>query len=126
MAAVRIPPSDYVLPPTPPPDIDVDLWEQSIDRILDWEPASLGLTHFGEVSDAEAHLDVVRHRLREQAELAREVSAEAFERRIRKAVSEEADAETAKAILQAAPPELQWVGLDRYWQERGERAPGRV
>jgi glyoxylase-like metal-dependent hydrolase (beta-lactamase superfamily II) len=126
MAAVRIPPSDYVLPPTPPPDIDVDLWEQSIDRILDWEPASLGLTHFGEVSDPEAHLDVVRDRLRKQAELARGVPAEAFERRIREAVSEEADAETAKAILQAAPPELQWLGLDRYWQERGERAPGHV
>ena len=48
-AAVRIPPSDFVLPPTPPPDIDLELWEDSIDSILDWQPDSLGLTHFGEI-----------------------------------------------------------------------------
>ena len=58
------------MPPTPPPDIDLDLWEDSIDRILDWQPESLGLTHFGEVTDPEGHLDVVRERLREQGELA--------------------------------------------------------
>jgi glyoxylase-like metal-dependent hydrolase (beta-lactamase superfamily II) len=121
-AAVRIPPSDHVVPPTPPPDIDVDLWEESIDRILDWRPASLGLTHFGELSEPEAHLDVVRARLREQAGLARELPAEEFERRLRERVTDEADPETAKAYLQAVPPEQQWLGLDRYWQRRAERA----
>ena len=73
-AAVRIPPSDFVMPPTPPPDIDPELWEESIDRILDWQPASLGLTHFGEVDHPETHLELVRERLREQAQLARELS----------------------------------------------------
>ena len=28
----------YVLPPTPPPDIDVELWSSSVDRILAWSP----------------------------------------------------------------------------------------
>jgi glyoxylase-like metal-dependent hydrolase (beta-lactamase superfamily II) len=123
-AAIRIPPSDYVVPPTPPPDIDVDLWEESIDRILDWEPASLGLTHFDQVDEPERHFEVVRERLREQAELARELSPEEFERRIRERVGEAADAETAKALMQAAPPEQQWMGLDRYWKQRAERATG--
>jgi glyoxylase-like metal-dependent hydrolase (beta-lactamase superfamily II) len=123
-AAVRIPPSDYVVPPTPPPDIDIDLWEESIDRILDWEPASLGLTHFGEVSEPESHFEVVRDRLREQAELARQLTADEFERRLRERVNEEADPETAKAYLQAVPPEQQWLGLDLYWQRRAERAAG--
>jgi glyoxylase-like metal-dependent hydrolase (beta-lactamase superfamily II) len=123
-AAARIPPSDYVVPPTPPPDIDVDLWEESIDRILDWDPASLGLTHFGDVSEPEAHFDVVRERLREQAELARELPADEFERRVREPVTEKADPETAQAMLQAVPPEQQWLGLDRYWQGRAERAAG--
>src|SRR5262249_60626949 len=68
MAAVRIPPSEFVMPPTPPPDIDLELWEDSIERILDWEPDSLGLTHFGEVERPEEHLEAVRSRLREQAE----------------------------------------------------------
>src|SRR5690242_5485150 len=121
-AAVRIPPSDYVVPPTPPPDIDVELWEESIDRILDWAPSSLGLTHFGEVEDPEAHFDVVRERLREQADLARELSAEQFEEQIREGVGEQADPETAGAFFQAAPPEQQWHGLDRYWKQRAEHA----
>ena len=121
-AAVRIPPSEYVIPPTPPPDIDVELWEESIDRILDWDPSSLGLTHFGAVEDPQAHFDVVRERLREQADLARELSAEEFEGRIREEVGERADPETAQVFIQAVPPEQQWHGLDRYWKQRAEQA----
>jgi glyoxylase-like metal-dependent hydrolase (beta-lactamase superfamily II) len=118
VAAVRIPPSDQVLPPTPPPDIDIELWEDSIDRILDWDPDSLGITHFGEVDDPEAHLELVRERLREQAQLARELSGEQYERRLREGIAARADPETAQALLQAAPPEQQWLGLDRYWTKR--------
>jgi glyoxylase-like metal-dependent hydrolase (beta-lactamase superfamily II) len=117
MAAVRIPPSDFVMTPTPPPDIDLELWEDSIERILDWEPESLGLTHFGEIDQPEEHLELVRGRLREQRELARELSSEEFERRIRAQVSERADPETAEALLQAVPPEQQWSGLDRYLRQ---------
>jgi glyoxylase-like metal-dependent hydrolase (beta-lactamase superfamily II) len=123
VAAVRIPPSDLVLPPTPPPDIDLELWEDSIERVLDWEPASLGITHFGEVDDPEAHLELVRERLREHGQLARELSSEQFERRLRERLSARADAQTAQAIMQAVPPEQQWLGLDRYWTKRAEGAP---
>jgi glyoxylase-like metal-dependent hydrolase (beta-lactamase superfamily II) len=118
-AAVRIPPGDFVMPPTPPPDIDLELWEESIDRILDWEPESLGLTHFAEISEPERHLERVRARLREQAELARRLSAQEFERQIREQVAEFADPETAEAMLQAVPPEQQWAGLDRYLRRVG-------
>jgi glyoxylase-like metal-dependent hydrolase (beta-lactamase superfamily II) len=113
-AAVRIPPSDFVLPPTPPPDIDLDLWEESLDRLLDWQPESLGLTHFGEIADPQRHLELVRQRLREQAELAGELPADEFERRIRAQVTERADPGTAEAMLQAVPPEQQWAGLHRH------------
>jgi glyoxylase-like metal-dependent hydrolase (beta-lactamase superfamily II) len=122
MAAVRIPPSDFVIPPTPPPDIDLELWEDSIDRILDWDPESLGLTHFGPVEAPREHFDLVRERLREQGELARELSSERFEERIREQVAARADPETAEAVLQAVPPEQQWWGLDRYWSKR-EQSP---
>jgi glyoxylase-like metal-dependent hydrolase (beta-lactamase superfamily II) len=117
-AAVRIPPSDFVIPPTPPPDIDLELWEDSLDLIADWEPDSLGLTHFGHVNDPAAHIEVVRERLREQGELARRLSSEQFDARIRAQVAGRADPETAKAVLQAVPPEQQWSGLDRYWSTR--------
>ena len=117
-AAVRIPPSDFVIPPTPPPDIDLELWEDSIERISDWEPDSLGLTHFGHVDDPRAHFELVRERLREQGELARQLSSEEFDARIREQVAGRADPETARALLQAVPPEQQWSGLDRYWSTR--------
>lgn len=113
-AAVRIPPGDFVLPPTPPPDIDLELWEESLDRILRWRPASLGLTHFGEVRDPEGHLELVRKRLREQVQLAQELGPEEFERLIREQAAERLDPETAEVLLQAVPPEQQWAGLDRY------------
>jgi glyoxylase-like metal-dependent hydrolase (beta-lactamase superfamily II) len=122
VAAVRIPPSEVVVPPTPPPDIDLELWEDSIERILDWEPESLGITHFGQIDEPEAHLELVRERLRELAQLARQLTAEQFERRLRDQIGARADGETAKALVQAIPPEQQWLGLDRYWTKRGETA----
>jgi glyoxylase-like metal-dependent hydrolase (beta-lactamase superfamily II) len=117
MAAVRIPPSNFVMPPTPPPDIDLELWEDSIEGILDWQPDSLGLTHFDAVEEPEAHFELVRERLREQGRLARELSSDQFEQRILEQVAAGADAETGDALLQAVPPEQQWWGLDRYWSK---------
>jgi glyoxylase-like metal-dependent hydrolase (beta-lactamase superfamily II) len=119
-AAVRIPPSDYVLPPTPPPDIDLEAWSSSLDTILGWSPDSLGLTHFGAVEDPAAHVEVVRERLTEQAQRARELDAEGFARVIHDE-AERAVGAGAAAMLQAVPPDQQWAGLDRYWRKREER-----
>ena len=33
VAGVRIPPTDFVRAPTPPPDIDVEAWQRSIDLV---------------------------------------------------------------------------------------------
>ena len=119
VAAVRIAPSDFVVPPTPPPDIDLEAWFASIERIEAWAPQSLGLTHFGAVEEPGAHLEIVRTRLAEQAQRARELGAADFERLLRSEVSARAGAEAAAALLQAVPPEQQWAGLDRYWRKRG-------
>jgi glyoxylase-like metal-dependent hydrolase (beta-lactamase superfamily II) len=121
-AAVKIPPGNFVLPPTPPPEIDLELWERSIELIARWEPSSLGITHFGEIEDAAGHLARVRERLREQAERARALDAEHFERRLREDIAAAVpDRATAEAMLQAVPPEQQWAGLDRYWKKRAAR-----
>src|SRR4030095_16717356 len=57
----------YVLPPTPPPDIDVELWTASVDRILAWSPATLMLTHFGPVTDVRPHLAALLENLKKTA-----------------------------------------------------------
>jgi glyoxylase-like metal-dependent hydrolase (beta-lactamase superfamily II) len=115
--AMRIPPSDFVLPPTPPPDVDLEAWESSIETILAWSPESLGITHFGAIEDPESHLALVRERLHQLAELARELPADEFERRLRAEIDRQGGP-SAAALVQAAPPEQQWLGLDRYWRKR--------
>ena len=67
MAGVRIPPYDLTLAPTPPPDIDVEAWERSLDTIAAWEPDTLALTHFGTADDPPGQLAAVREALQWQA-----------------------------------------------------------
>ena len=52
------------MPPTPPPDIDLDLWRASAATILAWRPKTLFLTHFGpSPTDPVAHLAELMVRL---------------------------------------------------------------
>ena len=118
VAAVRIPPSGLIVPPTPPPDIDVEAWIDSIAIVESWRPERLALTHFGQVDDPIEHLEKVRERLREEAALARELSEQEYEHRHRLRVAENADPITAETLIQCVPPEYQWRGLDRYWRKR--------
>jgi len=118
VAAVRIPPSDMIVPPTPPPDIDIELWKDSIGILEDWRPERLALTHFGAVEDPAEHLATVRGRLEEEAALARDLCEEDYERRHRERVRRNLGPETAAELLQAVPPQLQWRGLHRYWTKR--------
>lgn len=122
VAAVKIPGCDLVQPPTPPPDIDVEVWEDSIAIVEGWEPERLALTHFGAIDDPAAHLAAVRQRLREEAELARELGEADYEQRAAAEVEAAcADSEAAAELLQAVPLAYQWRGLDRYWRKKGER-----
>ncbi len=122
VAAVRIPPSNLVVPPTPPPDIDIEAWEKSIGIIEGWAPERLALTHFGAVEEPARHLATLRERLREEAFLARDLSEEEYERGYHERLEAAAGPETGAELLQAVPPEYQWRGLDRYWRKRAERA----
>ena len=75
-AGVRIQPSRFVLPPTPPPEVDLDAWDRTIDEILARGPKRMALIHFGVADDPERHLAELRERLREWAERVREGASE--------------------------------------------------
>ena len=123
VAAVLIPGTNLVVPPTPPPDIDVETWLDSIGIVEGWRPERLAVTHFGGIDDPAGHLAVVRERLAEEAQLVRDLSEEDYETRHRALVAERADdEETAAELIQCVPPQYQWRGLDRYWRKRAERA----
>lgn len=122
VAGARIPGVDLVVPPTPPPDIDIEAWEESLDMVESWRPERLALTHFGSVDDPVPHLAEVRERLRAEAQLARDLSEEAYEQRHRNLVVERAESTAAaEELIQCVPPQYQWRGLDRYWRKREER-----
>jgi glyoxylase-like metal-dependent hydrolase (beta-lactamase superfamily II) len=122
VAGARIPGVALTVPPTPPPDIDVERWEDSIGIVEAWAPQRLALTHFGAIEDPAPHLAEVRERLREEAQLARELDEAAYDRRHRERVAAAAPSEEAAAeLIQCVPPEYQWRGLDRYWRKRAER-----
>jgi glyoxylase-like metal-dependent hydrolase (beta-lactamase superfamily II) len=118
MAGVRVPPGALTLAPTPPPEIDIEAWLESVDRIERLEPERLRLTHYGLVEDVGDQLDRVRGVLRRNldwAQRGREAFLEAFEADVAERAT---DAEAAAALLQASPPEQQWLGLERYLQGR--------
>ncbi len=122
VAAVRIPGVDLVVPPTPPPDIDIETWIDSIETVQAWQPTRLALTHFGAIDDPLPHLALVKDRLREEADLARDLPEEAYEARHRDRVSASSTSEDAATqMLQSVPPQYQWRGLDRYWSKLSER-----
>jgi glyoxylase-like metal-dependent hydrolase (beta-lactamase superfamily II) len=101
-----------VAAPTPPPDIDLDAWRASIDRIEAWRPSALVPTHFGRFEDVEAHLDGLRAYLDEWGAKARQLDQDAWIAAYRGRI---AGASEIPAIEQAMPVEQQYAGLERYW-----------
>jgi len=104
-----------IMPPTPPPDIDLGLWHASLRTIAAWAPRRLAVTHFGAFEDAARQLDIMHAELDRWGELARHVDAEEYARRVVQALGAHAD---MRAFLQAMPPDTLWPGLDRYWSKR--------
>ena len=121
VGGVRVPPADHTVAPTPPPDIDLEAWERSLDAVADWSPNRLCLTHFGRCDDPEAQLERVRAALARQGELARDGDEDSFVGRLEADLYAAVDSEVAERLIQAAPPDQLWLGLERYWRKRAER-----
>jgi glyoxylase-like metal-dependent hydrolase (beta-lactamase superfamily II) len=114
-AGVRIQPHDLVVPPTPPPEVDVDAWRATIDEIGRRGPAELALIHFGVARNPAEHLDQLRTRLDEWAEL---VASGATEEEF---VAAALPDETAAEYDRAMPLWQSYAGLKR-WAERQRSA----
>jgi glyoxylase-like metal-dependent hydrolase (beta-lactamase superfamily II) len=117
----------YIKVPTPPPDIDLELWEKSLTIFENWRPSSLVLTHFGVVDDPAEHVRLFRGVLARQAEFVRATLAcdGTDDERISQFTAEmRADArrvlseEEAKATEAAAAFDQLWLGLARYWRKK--------
>jgi glyoxylase-like metal-dependent hydrolase (beta-lactamase superfamily II) len=118
VAGVRIPPSDYTIAPTPPPDIDVEAWGRSIDQVAEWAPERLCLTHFGYADEPAAQLGHVLEALARQLEWAQLGDQDRFEAALGAARPDDVDPQ----LVQAAPPDQLYLGLERYLRKRREAA----
>ena len=111
VGGARIPPHDFTVAPTPPPDIDVAAWKASIAKIRGWEPQTIAMTHFGDAGPDQ--LDKVLEALDAQVALAAEHDEDGFvaamDERIRAGVEEDAD-----AMIQATPLDQLHMGLERW------------
>lgn len=122
VGGVRITPASFTIPPTPPPDIDLAAWHESIARLAAWRPERLAMTHFGTSEDPEAQLDELGTRLDAWAERARTQDLEAFTEGVREDIAREAGPEVVETYSQAASPDQLYAGLKRYWRKRDEIA----
>lgn len=126
-AGICVEGDSFILPAVPPPDINLELWNSSLDAISALAPSRLFLTHFGFVREPLDHIARYRERLRAWSALvaklledgiaeseAAGIFVEAVTAEIRRAVSP-ADAEH---YIFNGGLLLSWLGLARYIRKR--------
>ncbi len=69
VAGVRLQDIEYVRPPTPPPDLNLEDWYASIERLERLDPSVLYLAHFGPSRQTASHLNGLRRSLAQWGKL---------------------------------------------------------
>jgi glyoxylase-like metal-dependent hydrolase (beta-lactamase superfamily II) len=121
----------FTIPPTPPPDIDLDAWRESIAKLRAWWPQTVFITHFGPYTGVPEHLDHLEKSLTDFGAMAKralesDLSDEAKYQRFKADVENYVrlggvtDADVAP-LEHVGPLEFNWRGLARYWKKRGLR-----
>jgi glyoxylase-like metal-dependent hydrolase (beta-lactamase superfamily II) len=122
VAGVVVPPFAFTAPPTPPPDVDLEAWSDSLDLLGEWRPARLCLTHFGPVEVVDEQISRTREGLTRWADCARSGGREAFV----EALEREACAAGGQAVFDrfffAVAADQMFAGFERYWRTRGAQA----
>jgi len=126
-AGIRTADDPYVYPPTPPPDINLDEWRETVGLMRRWEPTGIFITHFGYKRDPVAHLDALEAEIEYWGRFSGELLASGrdeqtlgreFVEGIVARITATIGAERAAAYVAAAPLSHCWAGLVRYWQKR--------
>jgi len=116
---VRIEPGRFVAPPCPPPDLDVEVWEHTLDEIERREPSRLALIHFGVFDDVARHVADLRRNLRAwEAIVERGASEDEFVAEASAQIRAADDEATAAHHGQAMPFWQSYAGLRRYVDKR--------
>ena len=127
-AGIRRGPGNYVMPPTPPPDIDLEAWHASEARILAWDPDTLFMTHFGPFHGPRLQFqqlwenidgwNPIVKRLIADTSLSEEQREQAFVDEALKVVQRAVGEQEAEQYGRAGRLDYSWQGLARYWRKR--------
>src|SRR6266699_1700550 len=126
-AGVRIEGNSFVMPATPPPDIDLGIWDTSFAAILERKPARLFLTHFGYSDNPTEHILLFREQLHRWAALTAEIlrtaasdsaAMDAFMSATYAEISQHLPAGEAEHYAFSAGLNLSFLGLARYLGKR--------
>ena len=113
-AGVRMPGATYIVPVSPPPDLDVETWHATVDAIRARKPERLALIHFGVHEDVDAHLDRLDSELDRWAARVRDgMEQDDFVAKAQADAGADAD-----LYNQVAPFWQSWHGLKRYWDKQ--------
>ncbi|MDE3153761.1 MAG: MBL fold metallo-hydrolase [Acidobacteriota bacterium] len=121
----------FLVPPTPPPDIELATWRESVARLRGWRPSALFVTHYGPSEAPDAHFDEFLFRLDQAADWARqslardepdEARSKWFEDRMRAELRRAVPDADMASYEAAGRLDLSWLGLARYWRKAAERA----
>jgi glyoxylase-like metal-dependent hydrolase (beta-lactamase superfamily II) len=130
-AGVRIEGNSFVMPATPPPDIDLGIWDKSFAAILQRKPECLFLTHFGYSDNPSEHILLFRERLHQWAALAEEIlrtaasdsaAMDSFMSATHAEISQHLPADEADHYAFSAGLNLSFLGLARYLRKRAPAA----
>lgn len=126
---IRIEGHAYVMPATPPPDIDLRLWDSSFATILERQPKRLFLTHFGFSEDPAAHIAEFRERLHRWMETTEKIlqtaksdseAMDSFMAAMRAEIGEHLPAEEVEQYVATAGLNLSFLGLARHARKRAQ------
>jgi glyoxylase-like metal-dependent hydrolase (beta-lactamase superfamily II) len=119
----------FILPATPPPDIDLEIWDNSFAAILAHKPARLFLTHYGYSDNPKADLSGFRERLHRWAALAAELlrtspddqaAQDRFVAECRKEMENAIGVVEAEHHAFTGGLDLSFLGLARYVKKKAE------
>jgi glyoxylase-like metal-dependent hydrolase (beta-lactamase superfamily II) len=126
-AGVRLDEAGFIVPPTPPPDIDLEAWRESLGRIARWQPATIFVTHFGPHAPVGAHLTEMAEHLELTSGLVRislerpggdDTREQWFIDELRRELRRRLGESVAQAYEVAGRFDLNWRGLARYWRKK--------
>jgi glyoxylase-like metal-dependent hydrolase (beta-lactamase superfamily II) len=130
---IRIQDHSYILPATPPPDIDLGVWDSSFAAILEREPSRLFLTHYGFSDHPKEHIPEFREILHRWAALTatllesapdQDAALQSFVAATQAETEQHLGAAEAEHYLFTGSLNLSFLGLARYQRKRQEAAGG--